>query len=870
MDKKNQKNNYKDLIKLASKDLTFYNINKIKTSSKYNIRTLPYSYKILLENLLRNLGESSTTNKDILNLIERKTGKEIQFKPSRVLMQDYTGVPAVADLAAMRDFLQDRKINPQKINPKVPVSLVIDHSITVDSFGTSNSKKFNVTNEFLNNMERYKFLKWAQKAFKNFEVFPPGSGICHQINLEFIAKVVSKKGQEVFFDTVVGTDSHTTMINALCVLGWGVGGIEAESVILGQSISMQIPEVIGVNLSGELNEGVTATDLVLSITEKLRKHGVVGKFIEFYGDGLKNLSLSERSTISNMAPEYGATCGLFPIDAETLKYLELTGRSKSQVDLVKNYSKTQGTWHDAHNCEVKYDKVIRMKLDQIESSLAGPKRPQDRVSIKNLGKVFFKTLSSTERSSIQKKKLTHGSVCIASITSCTNTSNPSILITAGLIAQKAVSYGINVPDWVKTSFAPGSQVVEEYLKKADLLFPLEKLGFNIVGYGCTTCIGNSGPLEQSVENKIAKNSLNVCSVLSGNRNFEGRIHPLIKSNFLASPPLVILYALAGTVNLDLGKDPINSKKNLFLKDLWPSSKEVKKILDHVLNKNLFIEKYRDIFSGDNNWKKISTSKSSNFNWAINSTYIKKPPFLDLVNQNNKKKIESARPLLILGDSVTTDHISPAGVIKKNSVAANYLSQRQIPEKNFNSFGSRRGNHEVMVRGTFANIRIKNKMVNKEGGYSVFYPDGHVDEVFEIAEKYKIDSTDLIVFAGKEYGTGSSRDWAAKGTKLLGVKAVIAESFERIHRSNLVGMGILPLEIIDKKASNIPLIGNETFSLGELGRYQEVPNSKGEVKITFANGKTKVLKVISRIDTLDEIKFYKANGIMPYVVNKLTS
>ena len=868
MDKKKQKRFCQEKIELNSKKYNFFDINNIEMSLVKTIKKLPYAYKILLENLVRNLNGSLVKEKDILNIIQRKIGQEIQFKPSRVLMQDYTGVPAVADLAAMRDYLHDRNFDPMKINPQVPVSLVIDHSLSVDNFGNQNSLNLNVKNEFLNNMERYKFLKWAQKAFKNFTVFPPGSGICHQINLEYIAQVVSSQDDLIFFDTVVGTDSHTTMVNALSVLGWGVGGIEAESVILGQSISMQIPEVVGVNLTGKLREGVTATDLVLSITEKLRKYGVVGKFVEFFGDALKYLSLSERSTISNMAPEYGATCGLFPIDGETLKYLELTGRNKSQIKLVEKYSRIQGTWHDEENFDIEYDNVISIDLGLIESSLAGPKRPQDRVSIENLSKVFLDNLEPHEKKFKDKQNLTHGSVCVASITSCTNTSNPSVLITAGLIADKAVSQGLKVPSWVKTSFAPGSQVVEEYLKKAGLLASLETLGFNIVGYGCTTCIGNSGPLDRDVENKIVEDSLNVCSVLSGNRNFEGRIHPLIKSNFLASPPLVILYALAGTVNINLKEDPISEHKNLFLKDLWPSTREVNKILENVLDRKLFINKYKNIFLGDQNWKNINAYQSSNFKWSLNSTYIKKPPFLELTKLNKNHKIKSARPLLILGDSVTTDHISPAGVIKRNSVAASYLAERQIPEKNYNSFGSRRGNHEVMVRGTFANIRIKNKMVNKEGGYTVSYPDGEIDEVFNVAEKYRLNSVDLVVFAGKEYGTGSSRDWAAKGTKLLGVKAVIAKSFERIHRSNLVGMGILPLELIDNIDEDLNLLGDETFDLGDLSYYQKKPNKKGEVRIKFSSGKTKIVNVISRIDTDDEIKFYKADGIMPYVVKKI--
>ena len=860
-----------DELSISGKKFRFNNILKLEKNGLKGLSSLPFTYKILIENLIRNSNNVDESFSDVEKIIQRKVGGEIQFKPSRVLMQDYTGVPAVADLASMRDYLKKKKINPKIINPSVPVSLVVDHSIIVDSFGKNSSLALNVENEFLRNQERYELLKWAQKTFKNFRVFPPGSGICHQINIEYISEVVSKQHNEIFFDTVVGTDSHTTMVNALAILGWGVGGIEAESVMLGQSISMQIPEVVGVNLIGKLKAGVTATDLVLYITEKLRKLGVVGKFVEFHGNGLDSLSLSERSTISNMAPEYGATCGFFPVDLETLKYLKITGRSTSQINLVEKYSKVQGTWYNPKNNKVNYDINIDIKIDDVESSLAGPKRPQDRISLRNLNKSFIKTLSNKEKLTLKDNSdnLNNGSVCLAAITSCTNTSNPSVLITAGLIAKKAVSLGIKIPLWVKTSFAPGSQVVEEYLKQSYLLKPLEKLGFNIVGFGCTTCIGNSGPLDENIEKKIKENNLNVCSVISGNRNFEGRIHPLIKSNYLASPPIVVLYAIAGKINFDLRKDRVDltKKQSISLLDLWPNELEVKQIINRVVKKSLFKKKYRKIYEGDKNWKNIKTQNSSTYKWSTNSTYIKKPPFLEL-KKEDLKSVSNARPLLILGDSVTTDHISPAGVIKEGSAAGNYLKERQISKNNFNSFGARRGNHEIMVRGTFANVRIKNQMVKKEGGYSIFYPEKIEDEVFYTSERYKKESTSLLVIAGKEYGTGSSRDWAAKGTKLLGVKVVLAESFERIHRSNLVGMGILPLELKDDNLNDLNLSGKETFNFGNLESYYSHPNKQGKVEINYKNTHKKTVNVLSRIDTLLEIKYMKSNGILPYVLEEI--
>ena len=861
----------RDTLYFKGNQFNIYNLAKLDDNIIQEIQTLPVCYKILLENLLRNCDGKIVVKKDVENLISRKIGEEIQFKPSRVLMQDYTGVPAVADLAAMRDKVKENKKDPKIINPSVPVSLVIDHSITVDSYGRTSSMNENILNEFNRNEERYKLLKWAQMSFKNFKVFPPGSGICHQINLEYISRVVTSNENEIFFDTVVGTDSHTTMVNALSVLGWGVGGIEAESVMLGQSISMQIPEVIGVKLSGKLSEGVTATDLVLNITEKLRKYGVVGKFVEFFGSGLTKLSLSERSTISNMAPEYGATCGIFPVDHETIKYLRLTGRKEELLELIEEYSKIQGTWYSEDNYKSCYENVLEINLDSIESALAGPKRPQDRVPLKYSKQGFLKTLSNKEKVFVNNNsRLKHGHVCLAAITSCTNTSNPAVLISAGIIAKKAVEFKIQVPDWVKTSFAPGSQVVAEYLNEAGLLNPLEKLGFNIVGFGCTTCIGNSGPLKKEIEKDIIKNELNVCSVISGNRNFEGRIHPLLKSNYLASPPLVMIYALAGTMIFDFYKDPIaniNNKKFLS-KDLWPSDREISNITKKVFKKKIFLSKYKNIFDGDQNWKSIKVKKSSTFYWSSSSTYIKRPPFLNMEKVKNEK-IDKAKLLMVLGDSVTTDHISPAGVIKQGSSAGNYLRDRQVPEMDFNSYGSRRGNHEVMIRGTFANVRIKNMMVKKEGGYSLYYPGKKEDEVFQIAKMHSNDGTPLVVVAGKEYGTGSSRDWAAKGTKLLGVKIVIAESFERIHRSNLVGMGVLPLQLKGVEVDKLKLTGEEVFNFGSLDYYVKAPNVESNFQINYPTKIKKVVNVISRIDTLNEIKYFKSDGILPYVLKEIS-
>jgi len=850
------------------KSFSFFSLDKAQDLIKFELSSLPFSYRLLLENLIRKSNFSLDKESEIINLIKMKHGSEIFFSPSRVLMQDYTGVPAIADLASMRDKMAKKKRNPELINPLVPVSLVVDHSISVDSSSSDDSLEINVKNEFLRNSERYSLLKWAQKSLKNFSLFPPGSGICHQINIEYLTEIVSEKKKFLYLDSVVGTDSHTTMVNALSVLGWGVGGIEAEAVMLGQPISMKIPEVVGIKLVGNLKEGVTATDVVLTITEKLRKINVVGKFVEFFGDGLSSLSLSERSTISNMAPEYGATCGLFPMDNETLKYLRLTGRDEEKIERIENYCKTQSLWHDENSKKIKYTDSFKLDLSKIEACVSGPKRPQDRIVLRDISKTYMSSLDNNEKKLLTNNNdsLTNGKICLAAITSCTNTSNPIVLLMSGLIAKKAVEFGLKVPWWVKTSFAPGSKVVREYLNKAGLQFFLNKLGFNIVGYGCTTCIGNSGPLDNKVSKEIEENNLNVCSIISGNRNFEGRIHPQIKSNFLASPPLVIIYALSGRINIDFDKEEIGivKGKKFFLKDLWPSSKEVKVLSEKILKVELFKKNYKNIFKGDSSWEAIKIKSSSTFNWSINSTYIKRPPFLE--NELSKSNdIFEARPLLILGDSITTDHISPAGVIKEKSEAGKYLLERQIKYNDFNSFGARRGNHEVMVRGTFSNLRIKNLMVNRQGGYSKHYPSQIEDEVYNIAEMYSNQKVPLIVVAGKEYGTGSSRDWAAKGTKLLGVRVVLAESFERIHRSNLVGMGVLPLEMKNTTLSDLKLNGNETFNIGNLNKISSKPNQKLNVKINYPDS-VKEISVVSRIDTVKEVDYFKNDGILPYVFN----
>ena len=863
-----ERNNFLDTIIINGKNFKFFSLKKAEKILDFHLEQLPFTYRILLENLIRQQIKDVGTLKKV---VKCKSGTELFFFPSRVLMQDYTGVPAIADLASMRDKIAEKKKDPEMINPIVPVSLVIDHSIAVDSYSKKNSIDINVKNEFLKNNERYELLKWAQQSLQNFTLFPPGSGICHQINIEFISDIVSENNKLLYFDSVVGTDSHTTMVNALSILGWGVGGIEAEAVMLGQPISLKLPEVVGVKLTGKLQDGLTATDLVLTITEKLREINVVGKFVEFVGDGIKNLSLSERSTISNMAPEYGATCGLFPVDDETLKYLRITGRDKNKINLIEKFCKEQSLWHKDKFAEISYNEIVEINLEEIKPSLAGPKRPQDRVELKEVKTNFLDLLDDPKKRKDKKNSntLDNGSICIAAITSCTNTSNPAVLIMAGLVAKKAVELGISVPPWVKTSFAPGSKVVETYMKKANLQSSMDTLGFNIIGYGCTTCIGNSGPLASNVNDLIISNDLNVCSVISGNRNFEGRIHPLVKSNYLASPPLVLMFALAGRIDIDFSKEEIATikGKKIFFKDLWPKLSEVKKLMDKCLKTSFFKTNYKNIFEGDSSWKKIKVKKSPVFNWSMSSTYIKKPPFLEKRNLENV--INNARPLLILGDSITTDHISPAGVIKDDSAASNYLTQRQVSRNEFNSYGSRRGNHEVMVRGTFANIRIKNLMVEKLGGFTKHYPSEEEGEIYEISQKYLKKKIPLIVVAGKEYGTGSSRDWAAKGTRLLGVKVVLAESFERIHRSNLVGMGVLPLQMLNVSLKDLNLNGSETFDIGDIDRIISEPSKKFSIRINYKSH-SKDIEVFSRVDTDKEIEYFKSDGILPCVLNEIES
>ena len=811
-------------IKVDNKTYNIFSLKEAEKSGLVGISKLPKSLKILLENLLR-FEDNHTVKKEQVIAIknwlkDKKSNTEISYRPARVLMQDYTGIPAVADLAAMRDEVKSKKKDPNKINPSSSVDLVIDHSVMVDAYASKDSFKHNVEKEFLRNGERYSFLKWGQKAFNNFRVVPPGTGICHQVNLEYLSKVVWTSESEgnvyAYPDTLVGTDSHTTMVNSLSVLGWGVGGIEAEAAMLGQPISMLIPEVIGFKLNNKLPEGTTATDLVLTIVELLRKKGVVGKFVEFFGSGLKNLSLADRATIANMAPEYGATCGFFPIDEETIKYLQFSGRDKHTISLVKSYAKEQGLWADN---DIEFSDILELDMSQVVPSIAGPKRPQDKVLLTESAKSFSKSFKvNTKRTSLKEElvagkdfKLKDGDVVIAAITSCTNTSNPSVLIGAGLLAKKAVEKGLTVKPWVKTSLAPGSQVVTDYLEKAGLNKYLDKLGFNLVGYGCTTCIGNSGPLDQNITEAIKKGDLYAVSVLSGNRNFEGRINPDVKANYLASPPLVVAYALAGSMNVDLYKEPLGNSKDgkpVFLKHVWPTNKEIQELILTSISADMFNKRYANISEGPKDWRNIKTVNSSIYNWDETSTYVKKPPFFENMKDKPEgfKKISDARPLLILGDTVTTDHISPAGSIKKDSPTGDYFMQRQVQEKDFNSYGARRGNHEVMMRGTFGNIRIRNEIASDtEGGFTKIYPEEKIASVYEAAIEYKKRGTDLIVIAGKEYGTGSSRDWAAKGTKLLGVKAVIAESYERIHRSNLIGMGILPLQFeegFDRKKLNI--------------------------------------------------------------------
>ena len=887
--KPGNKNSYNSLksISIDNKNFKFYSLNEAEKNGLDGISKLPKSLKVLLENLLRYEDDLSVQKNQIEAiknwLKEKKSKTEIAYRPARVLLQDYTGIPAVADLAAMRDAVKEKNKNPNAINPLSPVDLVIDHSVQVDKFANKDSLEKNVEIEFQRNGERYSFLKWGQQAFNNFRIVPPGTGICHQVNLEYLSKVVwSEKfeGEDFLFpDTLVGTDSHTTMVNALSVLGWGVGGIEAEAGMLGQPISMLIPEVIGFKIVNKLPEGTTATDLVLTIVKMLRDKGVVGKFVEFYGPGLKNLTLADRATIANMAPEYGATCGFFPVDDETLKYLKFSGRKDSTLKIVEQYAKEQGLWASE---DIEFTDTLSLDMSTVVPTISGPKRPQDKVLLTEASSNFkkvFEIATKRKQPNISKVlgtdyEIKDGSILIAAITSCTNTSNPNVLIGAGLLAKKAVELGLKTKSWVKTSLAPGSQVVTDYLAKAGLNIFLDELGFNLVGYGCTTCIGNSGPLAENISQSIEKDNIYAVSVLSGNRNFEGRISPLIKANYLASPPLVVAYALAGHMQFDLYKDPLGQNlegKNIYLKDIWPSNKEIEDTLRNSLNPEMFVKRYSNVSEGPEQWQKIKTEKSSIYNWDESSTYVKKPPFFENLTDEPEgfKEIKDARPLLILGDMITTDHISPAGSIQKESPTGEYFMKHQILTKDFNSYGSRRGNHEVMVRGTFGNIRIRNEMVpDTEGGFTKLYPEEKVMPIYDAVVEYKKRGTDLVVIAGKEYGTGSSRDWAAKGTKLLGVKVVIAESFERIHRSNLIGMGVLPLQFIDgMDRSSLKLIGSELLSVINLEKGIG-PSDKVEVEIKYSSGDIKKIKTLCRIDTKNELEYYKNGGILQYVLRNM--
>ena len=887
--KPGNKNSYKSLniININSKDYKYYSLSEAEKNGLSGISRLPKSLKVLLENLLRYEDDLTVTQKQIDAvknwLKEKKSSTEIAYRPARVLLQDYTGIPAVADLAAMREAVKEKNKDPKKINPLSSVDLVIDHSVQVDQSAKSDSFEKNVDIEFERNSERYSFLKWGQQAFNNFRIVPPGRGICHQVNLVYLSKVVWKenfKNDEYLFpDTLVGTDSHTTMVNGLSVLGWGVGGIEAEAGMLGQPISMLIPEVIGFEVKNKLPEGTTATDLVLTVVKMLRDKGVVGKFVEFFGDGLKNLSLADRATIANMAPEYGATCGFFPVDNETLKYLKFSGRNENDVKIVEEYAKEQGLWASD---DIEFSDTISLDMSKVVPTISGPKRPQDKVLLdeasENFKKVFKDATGRDQKnhSNVEKTnfKIEDGSILIAAITSCTNTSNPNVLIGAGLLAKKAVELGLKTKPWVKTSLAPGSQVVTDYLEKAGLNKYLDILGFNLVGYGCTTCIGNSGPLNDNIVKAIENKNLYAVSVLSGNRNFEGRISPHIKANYLASPPLVVAYALAGHMEVDLYKDPLGKNKNgkdVFLKDIWPTNKEIEDTLNKSLNPEMFIKRYSNVSLGPTQWQKIKTDKTSIYNWDESSTYVKKPPFFDALSDKPEgfKEIKDARPLLILGDMVTTDHISPAGSIQKDSPTGEYFMKHQVLPKDYNSYGSRRGNHEVMMRGTFANIRIRNEMApGTEGGFTKLYPEGKVVPIYDAVVEYKKRGTDLIVIGGKEYGTGSSRDWAAKGTKLLGIKAVIAESFERIHRSNLIGMGILPLQFmsgVDRK--KLDLKGSELISILKIENGIN-PSDKIEVEIKYQSGDIKKTQTVCRIDTKNELEYYKNGGILQFVLRNM--
>ncbi len=875
-------------LKVGSKSYDYFSLEAAEKAGLGDVSRLPFSLKVLLENLLRWEDGRTVTVDDIKAvaawLKDRRSDREIAYRPARVLMQDFTGVPAVVDLAAMRDAMVALGGDPTKINPLAPVDLVIDHSVMVDSFGTAKSFADNVALEFERNGERYEFLRWGQDAFANFRVVPPGTGICHQVNLEYLAQVIwtnSADGPTVAYpDTLVGTDSHTTMVNGLAVLGWGVGGIEAEAAMLGQPVSMLIPEVVGFRMTGKPKEGTTATDVVLTVTQMLRKKGVVNKFVEFFGPGLDGLTLADRATVANMAPEYGATCGFFPIDAETIRYLKFSGRDADRVALVEAYAKAQGMWRDASTPDPIFTDTLELDLSTVEPSLAGPKRPQDRVLLSQAAPSFGTALTEMgggDRSVAvagTNYELKDGDVVIAAITSCTNTSNPAVLMAAGLLAKPAVAKGLTVKPWVKTSLAPGSQVVTDYLEKAGLQTELDKLGFNLVGYGCTTCIGNSGPLSDEIIAAVEAKDLVVAAVLSGNRNFEGRVSPQTKANYLASPPLVVAYALAGSMKVDLVKDPLGTGKDgkpVYLRDIWPSNLDIAEEMARSLTPEMFRKRYANVFEGPAEWRAVKVTTGLTYKWQPGSTYVKNPPYFEGMPKEplKLKDVNGARILALLGDSITTDHISPAGNIKKDGPAGDYLLQHQVRPADFNSYGARRGNHEIMMRGTFANIRLKNEAAaGTSGGMARHFPSGQVMPLYDAAMKYKADAVPLVVFGGKEYGTGSSRDWAAKGTVLLGIRAVIVESFERIHRSNLVGMGVLPLQFMEgvtRKPLN--LVGDEIVDVEGIASGIK-PRRDVNVRITRADKSVETIKVLCRIDTADEIEYYRHGGILQYVLRGL--
>ena len=890
--------NCRKTLTAAGKTYTYYSLPDAAANGLGDISRLPYSLKVLLENLLRNEDGRSVTKDDIIAAAKwtetkGKASTEIGFRPARVLMQDFTGVPAVVDLAAMRDGMNSLGGDPRKINPLVPVDLVIDHSVIVDAFGNESAFAQNVELEYERNGERYNFLKWGQSAFDNFRVVPPGTGICHQVNLEYLSQVVWTRevGSETlaYPDTLVGTDSHTTMVNGLSVLGWGVGGIEAEAAMLGQAQSMLVPEVIGFRLTGRLKEGITATDLVLTVTQMLRKKGVVAKFVEFFGPGLDSMTLADRATISNMAPEYGATCGFFPVDAETINYLNMSGRADDRIALVEAYTKAQGLFRTSDSAEPEFTDTLELDLGEVVPSLAGPKRPEGRISLENIKPGFATSLENEykrptaeigSRHPVANHEfdLGHGDVVIAAITSCTNTSNPSVLIAAGLLARNAAQKGLNSKPWVKTSLAPGSQVVAAYLEKAGLQTYLDQIGFNLVGFGCTTCIGNSGPLQADISQTINENGIIAAAVLSGNRNFEGRVSPDAQANYLASPPLVVAYALAGTVNKDLTSEPLGNDTDgnpVFLRDVWPSNQEIQKFIAENITNEMFKSKYGNVFEGDDKWRGIKTSTGLTYTWDSGSTYVQNPPYFEGMTRELPPldDVVDARILGLFGDKITTDHISPAGSIKKDSPAGEYLLERQVRPQDFNQYGTRRGNHDIMMRGTFANIRIKNHAAKetdgtvKEGGYAVHYPSGDRMYIYDAAMRYHQEGVPLVVMAGVEYGNGSSRDWAAKGTNLLGVRAVIARSIERIHRSNLVGMGVVPFTFEDDQSwEGLGIVGNETVTI--LGFSDIEPRKKMTAEITFADGNRKEIPILCRIDTLDELEYVRNGGILHYVLRNL--